>query len=114
MNTFLYKSFDTNKLYFILLFSFHEESSGSQEETGCPPLFSMAEASASNDQDKVDPVKQEEELGTFQILDRFEQASEASASDDQAVDGSVKQEEEMGTFQILDKLEQVTDTLLSR
>ena len=114
MNTFLYKSFDTNKLYFILLFSFHEESSGSQEETGCPPLFSMAEASASDDQDKVDPVKQEEELGTFQILDRLEQATEASASDDQAVDGSVKQEEELGIFQILDKLEQVTDTLLSR
>jgi hypothetical protein len=113
-NTFLYKSFDTNKLYFLVLFSFHEVSSGSQEETGYPPLFSTAEASASDDQDKVDPVKQEEELGTFQILDRFEQASEASASDDRAVDGSVKQEEELGIFQILDKLEQVTDTLLSR
>jgi hypothetical protein len=114
VNTFLYKSFDTNKLYFIVLFSFHEESSGSQEETGCPPLFSMAEASASDDHDKVDPVKQEEELGAFQILDRLEQATEASASDDQAVNGSVKQEEELGIFQILDKLEQVTDTLLNR
>jgi hypothetical protein len=114
INTFLYNSFDTNKPYFIVLFSFHEESSGSQEETGCPPLFSMAEASASDDQDKVDPVQQEEELGTFQILDRLEQATEASASDDQAVDGSVKQEEELGIFQIMDKLEQVTDTLLSR
>jgi hypothetical protein len=96
------------------LFSFHEECSRSQEETGCRPLFSTAEASASDDQDKVDPVKQEEELGTFQILDRLEQATEVSASDDQAVDGSVKQEEELGIFQILDKLEQVTDTLLSR
>ncbi len=114
VNAFLYKSFDTNMLCFIALFSFHEESSGSREETGCPPLFSMAEASASDDQDKVDPVKQEEELGTFQILDRLEQATEASDSDDQAVDGSVKQEEELGIFQILDKLEQVTDTLLSR
>ncbi len=65
-------------------------------------------------QDKVNPVKQEEELGTFPILDRLEQATEASASDDQAVDGSVKQKEELGIFQILDKLEQVTDTLLSR
>ncbi len=74
----------------------------------------MAEASASDDQDKVDLVKQEEELGTFQILDRLEQATEASASDDQAVDGSVKQEEELGIFQILDKLEQVTDNLLNR
>ena len=96
------------------MFSFHEESSGSQEETGCPPLVSMAKASALNDQDKVDPVKQEEELGTFQILDRLEQVTEASASDDQAVDGSVKQEEELGIFQILDKLEQVTDNLLNR
>ncbi len=108
INTFLYNSFDTNKLYFIVLFSFHLESSGSQEETGCPPLFSMAEASALDDQDKVDPVKQEEELGTFQILDRLEQATEASASAVQAVDSSVKQEEELGIFQILDRLEQVT------
>jgi hypothetical protein len=113
VNAFLYKSFDTNKLCFIVLFSFHEESSGSQEETGCPPLFSMAEASASDDQDKVDPVKQEEELGTFQILDRLEQATEASDSDDQAVDGSVKQEEELGTFQTLDRLEQATEASAS-
>ena len=80
VNTFLYKSFDTNKLYFILLFSFHEESSGSQEETGCPPLFSMAEASASDDQDKVDPVKQEEELGIFQILEKLEQVTDTLLS----------------------------------
>jgi hypothetical protein len=112
-NTFLFNSFDTNQLYFIVLFSFHEESSGSKEETGCPPLFSMAEASASEDQDKVDPVKQEEELGTFQILDRLEQATEASASDDQDKVDPVKQEEELGTFQILDRLEQAIEASAS-
>jgi hypothetical protein len=114
INNFLNNSFDTNQLYFLVLFRFHEESTGSQEETGYPPLLSMADALASDDQDKVDPVKQEEELGTFKMLDRLEQATEASASDDGAEDGSVKQEEELGIFQILDKLEQVTDTLLSR
>jgi hypothetical protein len=80
VNTFLYKSFDTNKLYFILLFSFHEESSGSQEETGCPPLFSMAEASASDDQAVDGSVKQEEELGIFQILDKLEQVTDTLLS----------------------------------
>jgi hypothetical protein len=83
-------------------------------EEGCLLLFPKAEASASDDQDRVDSEKQEEQLGTFQILDRLEQATEASAPDDQSVDGSVKQEEELGTFQMLDRLEQVTDTLLSR
>ncbi len=90
----------------IIFCSFHEE--------GCLLPFPKAEASALDDQDRVDSEKQEEELGTFQILDRLEHGTEASASDDQAAYGSVKQEEELGIFQILDKLEQVTDTILSR
>jgi hypothetical protein len=40
----------------------------------------MAEASASDDQDKVDPVKQEEELGIFQILDKLEQVTDTLLS----------------------------------
>jgi hypothetical protein len=86
----------------------------SSREEGFLLLFPKAEASASDDQDIVGSEKQEEELGTFQILDRLEAMTEVSASGDQAVDGSVEEEEELGIFQILDRLEQVIDTLLSR